>query len=68
MKEISPSPNFVENVMAELYRSETKEYRPFTASAIGTIIVHAGTAVAVLIGIVNCIRLFASVYAPIACR
>jgi hypothetical protein len=67
MKEFIPSQDFVKNTMASIRRMEQRR-RHRGVSAIRVVVQYIGAASAVLIGIVNLIRLLATVYAPVICR
>jgi hypothetical protein len=68
MKEIIPSPDFVDNVMVKICNNDSGKRRFFATSVIGHIAANLGTALAAIIGIVNLIRIFSSVYMPAVCH
>jgi SRSO17 transposase len=68
MKEFNPSPDFVKNTMARIQHIEEQRQRKWRKSAIRVAAQYTGAAGAMLIGIVNLVRLFAMVYAPVVCH
>jgi hypothetical protein len=70
MKEFTPSPDFVENTMAAVRAIEVdeKSTRLSWYMIIRPVAGYAGAAGALLLGLVNLLRILAAVYAPVACH
>jgi hypothetical protein len=70
MKEFTSSPDFVEKTMAAVRAVEAEEKSPRLSwyMMMRPVAGYAGAAGALLIGIVNLLRLLAAVYAPVVCH
>jgi hypothetical protein len=68
MKEFTPSPHFVHNTMVGIRQIEESRVKPKGLAVVSSFLQNIGIAGALLVGIVNLIRLLAAVYAPIVCH
>ena len=68
MKDFNPSSDFVKMTMARVQHIEEQRKKQWRESAIGLIAQYVGAIIAIVIGIVNLIRLFATIYAPVVCH
>jgi|WetSurMetagenome_2_1015567.scaffolds.fasta_scaffold258005_2 hypothetical protein len=68
MKEFTPSPHFVHNTMASIRQIEKSKRMHKGFAAVSATMRYAGMVGALLVGIINLLRLLAAVYAPIVCH
>jgi hypothetical protein len=68
MNEFTPPPDFVQNTMERIRRIEGKSPRFLGNRTIGLLAGYVGAAGALLIGIVNLLRMLIAIYAPVVCH
>jgi hypothetical protein len=68
MKEFTPSPHFVHNTMVSIRQIEESKVKHKGLAVVSSSMQYIGIAGALFIGIINLLRLFAAVYAPIVCH
>jgi hypothetical protein len=68
MKEFIPTPHFVHNTMVSIRQIEGSKRMHKGLAAMSVIVQYTGMAGVLLVGIINLLRLFAAVYAPIVCH
>jgi hypothetical protein len=68
MKEFTPTPDFIQKTMSHILRIKEETPRVWLYSSRRSIAGYAGAAGALLIGIVNLVRLLATLYAPVVCH